>query len=191
MSEAYQQPSSPEKLHETPEELGLKAAEIIDTHSEENAPKPEQDINKLEHAAHHEAESSQARLNQLQADAEVAAPALTVSVDKTVQQQALFRLLNNVRQHLPATQRLLSKVVHQPTVDTLSEIGSKTAARPSGILGGGICAFIGSLVFVYYAKHIGFSYNYALFFVLFIGGFGIGLIIELLLRLLWRRHTTQ
>jgi hypothetical protein len=55
----------------------------------------------------------------------------------------------------------------------------QTLARPSGLLGGGICALLGSLIYLYLAKHIGFNYNYLLFVLFFGGGFIIGLVIEL------------
>lgn len=108
------------------------------------------------------------------------------SIGKDLKDQALYRTLKNLRHHLSPADRSLSRIVHQPVVDAASELGSKTVARPSGILSGGICAFVGSLTFLYLAKHDGYRYNYLLFFIFFVGGFAIGLVIELLLSLIRR-----
>ena len=82
----------------------------------------------------------------------------------------------------------MSRIIHQPAIDAASEATAKTIARPSGILGGGICAFAGSLFFLYFAKHDGFHYNYLLFLVFFIGGFAIGLLFEVLVWALYARR---
>ena len=111
----------------------------------------------------------------------------TGAIGSELRKQQLYRTLKNLQQHLPLPQRALSRIVHQPVVDALSEVGGKTVARPSGILGGGICAFLGSLLFLYYAKHVGYGYNYLLFVVLFVGGFGIGLVLETLIWFLYHR----
>jgi hypothetical protein len=64
-------------------------------------------------------------------------------------------------------------------VQAVSEAVGKTVSRPSGLLGGGLVAFLGSGSYLYLAKHIGFQYNYFVSTVLFIIGFGIGLGLEL------------
>src|SRR5260221_186870 len=57
---------------------------------------------------------------------------------------ALQRTLARVRRHLSSPDRLLSKVVHQPAVQAVSEAGAKTVARPSGLLLGSFTALVGS-----------------------------------------------
>jgi len=101
---------------------------------------------------------------------------------------ALNRTLARVRRHLSAPDRLLSKAIHQPAVQAVSEAGAKTVARPSGLLFGGATALIGSSLALYLAKHYGFRYNYFLVLVLFVGGFAVGLALEFGLWLLRRRR---
>ena len=60
-----------------------------------------------------------------------------------------------------------------------SDALGKTVTRPSGLLGGGLVAFLGSGSYLYLAKHIGFQYNYFVSTVLFVIGFAIGLGLEL------------
>jgi hypothetical protein len=90
------------------------------------------------------------------------------------------RTLKNVRKNLNKTDKTLSKVIHQPIVRAVSETSSNTVSRPSGLLGGGIVALAGSSTYYYFAKHIGFKYNYLVFILLFIGGYLVGLAIELI-----------
>lgn len=96
-------------------------------------------------------------------------------------------LLAQTRSQLPAVSRQFSKVIHQKNIEALSNVSAQTVARPSGLLGGGIGALIGSITLLYYSKHYGFTYNYAFFFVMFLAGFAVGLLIEVLVRLLRRR----
>jgi hypothetical protein len=101
---------------------------------------------------------------------------------------AYQRTLSQVRQRLPKAARTFSKLVHSPTIEALSEVSSKTVARPSGLLGGSIGAFTGSVIILYMANHYGFRYNYSLFLILFVGGFLVGLGFELLAWLIWHRR---
>ncbi|HEY4963304.1 MAG TPA: hypothetical protein VIH90_01245 [Candidatus Saccharimonadales bacterium] len=101
-------------------------------------------------------------------------------VSGEMKKNALKRELKHVRRHLPKVDQLGSKVIHQPLVKVISDASAKTITRPSGLLGGGIAAFIGSALYYYFTKHIGVNYNYLLFISFFVAGFAIGLIIELI-----------
>lgn len=96
--------------------------------------------------------------------------------------------LNAIRRQLPKPARSFSKLVHNPTIETVSNVSAQTIARPSGLLGGGLGAFLGSAFLLYMSKHYGFEYNYTLFIVLFAGGFLLGLVLELLVWVVWRRR---
>jgi len=88
------------------------------------------------------------------------------------------RTLTRIRKQLSAPDKVLSRIVHQPIVDAVSEVGAKTVARPSGVLSGGIIALIGTSVYLYIAKHYGYTYNFLVFALLFVSGFLLGLVIE-------------
>ncbi len=87
--------------------------------------------------------------------------------------------LQQIQRQETTPQRALSHVIHQPVMRVLSETASKTISRPSGLLGGGLVAFLGSSGYVYLAKHSGSAYNYLVFLLLFAGGFVVGLLLEL------------
>ncbi len=97
------------------------------------------------------------------------------------------RTLQSVRKDLKPTERVLSKVIHNQTVDAVSEVAGKTIARPSGFLTGAIFAFVGSSVYLWLTKHYGYQYNFLFFVMLFAAGFGIGLLVEGALRLAHRK----
>lgn len=102
-------------------------------------------------------------------------------VNKELKEQTFKRSMTRVRKQLSTPSRAFSKVIHQPAVDAVSRVGGKTVARPSGLLMGGIFAFIGSSFFLIMAKHYGFRYNYLMFVLFFAGGFAVGLVVEMLL----------
>lgn len=100
-------------------------------------------------------------------------------VTRELKAMALERTLKRAQRHLPKPERVISKFMHQPAVNRASEVGGKTIARPSGILGGGIIAFTGSLIMYVTSKRYGFEYNYVVLLILFAGGFMLGMMLEL------------
>lgn len=130
-------------------------------------------------------------LKVLEASEKAAEPVASTFVNRELKSITLKRELQLIRRKLPAPERTLSKIIHQPTVRVLSENVSQTLSRPSGLLGGGLVAFLGTSSYLYLAKHLGFQYNYVVFLILFAGGFVLGLVLELLVH--WatasRRHT--
>lgn len=130
-------------------------------------------------------------LQRLQAAEKAAEPVQSTFVNADLKKVTLQREIQAIRRKLPVTQRALSRVVHQPVVRALSEVAGQTASRPSGLLGGGLVAFLGSAVYLYMTKHIGFTYNYFVFLLLFLGGFAVGLALELIVWALTARHRSQ
>lgn len=89
------------------------------------------------------------------------------------------RTLKRVQERLSKPEQAMSKVMHNKTVEKVSDELGKTAARPSGILGGGIMSLVGSFVLLYMTKKYGFEYNFFIFFVLLAAGFALGVVLEL------------
>lgn len=100
-------------------------------------------------------------------------------ISRELRQASWRQEISAIQRRLSAPQRALSRVVHQPTVRVVSEVAGRSVSRPSGLLGGGLVAFIGSSSYLYYAHHRGFRYNYFAFFILLLIGFAIGLALEL------------
>lgn len=106
---------------------------------------------------------------------------------KKLKSDAYKKSMKQVRRKLSKPDRAFSKVIHSKAVESVSDISSTTIARPSGILGGGICALAGSSFLLFMSKTYGFKYNYFIFFVFFVGGFFVGMIGELIFRQFKRR----
>lgn len=102
----------------------------------------------------------------------------TAPIDRTVKKAAYQRELHRIQKQLSKPERGFSKVIHKPVVEAISNVGSKTVARPSGVLGGGIAALIGGAIVLWMSRHYGFRYNFFVFIALLGIGFGIGLVIE-------------
>lgn len=177
-----------ERLHPTYEQHGEKLDLDAETkrnleHIKDKAETAEvepENIDKLQEAAHEQAVSAK---EITIGEHEQAPQASYIGLQRELKADAYKRTLQKVRMHLSAPEKLLSKVIHKPAVEALDSTSSKTVARPSGILGGGIVSLVGSSLLLYSAKHYGFRYNFFVFFLLFIGGFVLGVVLELLIRL--------
>jgi len=138
-----------------------------------------------------QAETRPNPLEALAAAEKASEPATPRQINRELKQITLRRELQTIRRQLGAPQRALSRVVHQPAVRVVSEAAGNTVSRPSGLLGGSLVAFFGTSGYLYLAKHIGFTYNYFVFFLLLAGGFAIGLALEFMVHLATasrRRH---
>jgi cation transport ATPase len=171
----------------------LQNVETKHEHAEHHAPKHEK-----HHETKHEATESLAEI-QAKIEQHATSKNETTIVEQTPADQHTYtdrshknatyrRTIKQVQSRLPARKRAFSHVIHQPVVEVVSEAASGTVARPSGVLGGGICALIGSSVLLYFSQHYGFRYNFFVFIALFLGGFIVGIILELLLHQVKRRR---
>jgi len=181
-----------EKLQQGPEQT-LPSPEV----SQES----EANLKRLQEAAKNDTEASSELVQGLEAAAKteaVSGKEMNVTENEGSQQSPLGmhrqlkevaydRSMERVRSTLPKPARAFSKLIHTPAVDAVSEGVGKTMARPSGILGGGVAALIGSLILVYVTRHYGFTYNYLLFILLYIGGYCFGLVIELIFKAFKRK----
>lgn len=135
-------------------------------------------------------ETSNNPVEQFQKEQEEAAQApVSTNINRELKNITLAKELSFIRRRLPTNERILSKIIHQPVVRVISESTSKTVSRPSGLLGGGIVAFIGTTAYVIFTHYIGVPYNYSLFIIFFVGGFIIGLILEFIIwAVISRKH---
>ncbi len=127
------------------------------------------------------AESKAKSSEELQVDSNIDSEDKT----NTVIQQGTYhgysgrQAIKRVQKHLKPADRRLSKVIHNPKVEAVSDVTGSTIARPSGLLYGGVFSLITSLGFYMIARHYGYEYPYILGILFFVGGFVLGLIIEL------------
>lgn len=177
-----------EKNHSSPEQF-TPSHEQIERHTEhesrhhgaqESTHEKQERLQSLRHNIKHEAISGHDLAIEKHGDKQQTSQPL---INKELRGIMLSRTLTSIRKKLPVASRQFSKIVHAKPIETMSEIGEKTIARPPGLLFGGIAALVGSGITYYMAKHYGFRYNFLLFFLLFATGYIIGSIAEFLLYL--------
>jgi hypothetical protein len=100
-------------------------------------------------------------------------------VTKQIKSETYKSTLKQVQKHLSPTEVWFSKFIHQPKIESISEIGAKIIARPTAIISGGLFALITSIIIIAVARHIGFTITPIIFIVLFAGGYILGVVLEL------------
>lgn len=177
-----------QEAHETTHEQHEAAhhhAEKHHAHHERAAKKPLQEVSKLREEVERQAVETSTQTIEQPRDDE---PDTMLGMQQSLKDNAYNRTLADIQRRLPKPAKLFSEFTHSRYIDAASNVSAKTIARPSGILGGSICAFLGTLIVLYSAKHYGFRYNYALFILLFVGGYVLGATLELLIWLFYSRR---
>lgn len=64
--------------------------------------------------------------------------------------------MDEVRTHMTPASRSFSRVIHNKTVERVSEVAGSTIARPNAILSGAVMAFIVTLALYLIAKNLGY-----------------------------------
>ena len=103
-------------------------------------------------------------------------------VDRKTKKQILKKELELIQSELDSSNKLLSKVIHQQAIKNISEASSKTIARPYGFMGGAISSFLGSLAYYMFTKYYGIHYYNFVFIILFIVGYVLTTLIEIIAR---------
>jgi hypothetical protein len=181
-----------EKLrdHESYEVEHEETHEHHDSHVErqESHKTPEKELNaaeirgKLEKIQEDEdAEEQSSHVEPVKAERQKVIPTLAE------QKVALNKYLTDIRAHMKSTSRAYSKFIHIPRVDAVSEVAGRTVIRPTAILFAGIFMFIGSAVYLYATYSTDARYNFFVALFLLVGGFVVGLIIELFYKLFFKR----
>ncbi len=172
----------PERLDNGPEQLGSVEHKHNAEKQEQRAERPrvdvEQEKHKQEKQAEHARHSAEKEAISGKEHAPKHAEKKRQSAPKHVKKQNYKLTMNRVEAKLPAYQRAFSRVVRNDAVDAVSNVAAKTVARPSGILGGGIMAFIGMTVTLYFARQVGFTLSGSEFIALTFGGYLLGVLIE-------------
>lgn len=178
---SHEQEHSDHELEDHDKEILEKLAERGRESAAEHAEKVKETLEDIREEAREEASPTEKILNQQEEAAREPEP--TLVVNKDLKNLKYKRTLQSVRKDLKPSERVLSRIVHNQTVDALSEAAGKTVARPSGFLTGSIVAFLGSSAYLWITKHNGYEYNFLFFVMLFAAGFGLGLLVEAGLRL--------
>jgi hypothetical protein len=163
---------SQEARHST--EASDTAPRTPEVHQNHQEVKSAGDVETIKHKVEQEAKS----IHEAKPKEEERRPEHSPVVSKEHKNHAYNHNLEQIRSRLSLPEKVLSHVVHQPIVDKVSEVGSKTVARPVSLLSAGFVALLGSSLTLFLARKYGFRYNLTLFFALFLAGYLLGLIFE-------------
>lgn len=188
MSEKLHAPKHESVAHHDSVERAKQHLEELRTKAEKEAKEhgSKEHVDAVTHKVEEEAISGE-ELMPAESTKDAHADAGPAYVNRELKDMSFRRTMNNTRRQLKAPERVASKLIHQPVVEKVSEVAGKTVARPSGILGGGIFALVGSFLLLWITKKYGYEYNYLVFFMLFVCGFVLGMIAELGLAYIRRR----
>lgn len=72
-----------------------------------------------------------------------------------IKKVSLVNNLSVIRRNLSEPQRAMSKIIHRPLINYLSEVSAKYLIKPLAMLLGGIFTLIGSLYYLYATQRTG------------------------------------
>lgn len=148
------------------------------------AEKPQEEIEAIRESIQERAKNSEDVLNSQRVESEDA-PQQTI-ITKEIKELAYRRIMSRTRRQLSPPSRIMSRFIHQPVVNAVSEKVAQTVGRPSGLIGSGTAAFVGTTAYYFIAKHYGYEYNFSIFLLLLTAGLVAGWVIEVIWRLIKR-----
>ncbi len=108
-------------------------------------------------------------------------------ISKQERERTYKHTLKDIQSRFKGPERTFSKVIHNKTIERVSDLTASTIARPNSILFGSIFAFLGVLSVYLFARHIGFALTGFETIAAFIIGWLIGVIVDLLRIIVGRR----
>jgi len=142
---------------ESLKEIGAEHRERLRENLERAAEKHETNIDE----ARHEVDQANRRLERerIKETDQISSPAekRRDSPIKIADRDASFKAtMHEVQEQMSAPSRTFSKIIHNKTIENLSDATGNTIARPNAILSGAIFAFILTLVVYIVAKNLGY-----------------------------------
>lgn len=101
-------------------------------------------------------------------------------ISKGEREASFQATMKEVQTHMSAPSRAFSKIIHNKSVEAISEAGASTIARPNAILTGAIFAFLITLATYVVAKNFGYPLSGFETIGAFILGWIIGLVYDFL-----------
>ncbi len=99
-------------------------------------------------------------------------------VTKKQKDTSYKQTMKTIRSQMNAPQRSFSKVIHNPAIESVSEVAGKTVARPNSILAGSFAAFLVVTIVYMVAKRYGYPLSGFETIGAFLAGWFIGTIFD-------------
>jgi len=105
-----------------------------------------------------------------------------------IKQEYYEQTIQDIRPYLSNSQKSLSKIVHNHVVENISELGAKTIARPVCLFTAATVTLLSSVLIILIARKVGFGLPNSIFILLFMIGYVLGLVVEIIIKLFGRNH---
>jgi hypothetical protein len=177
--------SSPERINQGPEKELSKAIEEAGEarrHELEQQREKEQTPETSVEDARHEVEAITVEKEKKVEQERPISPAerRATTPNKAGRETSFNATMSEIRTQMSAPSRAFSKVIHNKTVETVSEAVGNTVARPNAILSGAIFAFALTLAVYLVAKNLGYPLSGFESIGAFIVGWLVGIIYDFL-----------
>jgi hypothetical protein len=110
------------------------------------------------------------------------------TISKKQREDSFTRTIKNVQTELPAKNVAFSKIIHNKTVEKISNVTGNTIARPNAILFGSIVAFVMTLLTYTIAKIMGYKLSGFETIAAFFIGWLLGLLFDYFRTLFTGKH---
>ncbi len=102
------------------------------------------------------------------------------AISKKEREASFESTMSDVRTHMSKSSRTFSKVIHNPTVEKVSETLGSTVARPNAIASGAFFAFLFTLGFYLVGRMNGYPLSGSETMMFFLFGWIVGLVFDFL-----------
>jgi hypothetical protein len=110
-------------------------------------------------------------------------------ITKKQRDESFQQTMQEVHTQLSVPERAFSKLIHNKTIETVSDSLATTVARPNAILAGAICAFLATTVIYYLAKNIGYHLSGFETIGAFVVGWIIGILFDYFKIMITGKHS--
>jgi hypothetical protein len=129
--------------------------------------------------AHTEAHKEARAAAEYNADDESKKPKDTY-VASAERDKSYKQTLSDIQSQMSGPSRSFSKIIHNKTVEKVSDVVGSTIARPNAVLAGAICAFVVVLGLYVHARYSGYALRGSETIAAFVIGWLLGMLFDLL-----------
>lgn len=155
-----------------------RAAELREK-GQEQGERPEHNAEKLAADARAEAEKQAAPAEDYRPAAEKETHvAHTITAHSP--EKAYKETMQTIQREMSAPERAFSKVIHNKTVEKVSDVAGNTIARPNAMLSGAVCAFLLVGALYLHARYLGYELRGSETILAFLLGWALGIAFDFL-----------
>ena len=165
---------------------GEKQRERIENAIEKRAERGghENNLEKARHEALEQADKTEKERKKIEKEQEPQIDKKRGPISKKEREASFKATMKEVQADMSAPSRTFSKVIHNPTVEKISEVTGNTIARPNALLSGAVSAFLFTLAIYLIARYYGYPLSGAESIAAFALGWLVGILYDFLKRMI-------